>query len=190
MNSNIKKIVYGSKKDKIIQYFFLVIWSMLAAWILGNVLYFIIIFPLFIIIFIVSSIIEKREINKFLKKLSSEQLVILNQELEHPLINCNKNYILTENYILCLSYKMGLFKYSEILLMYKDTEFMNDRINEYLIVITKNDWYRFDVSTTILTLNYDLKDFSNIIKDKNPKVLEGNTDENKRKLKMEYDIEL
>lgn len=137
-------------------------------------------------------------------------------ELEKIILYCKGEYLLTENNIFLFSNPINI-DYDNILLIYKkhniyryfsgesDASSLSDFLvsNQSIIIITKdkkairlrNDSRRFlffdDIKGKNSRFFYSVdKNIENIIKNKNPNILIGNTEENKRILKEKYGMDL
>ncbi len=112
-------------------------------------------------------------------------------ELKNISFNVAGNYILTDNYIIDLTSKNFIIKYTDIILIYKKHVFKRYSIDTVLNIVTINNKnHKFAIDTDCNTINLEYKDFSDIILSKNKNVLVGKTKENKKIVKEKYGIEL
>lgn len=194
-NTKLETLIYGSKRSNTIGLIFFAIVLMFFLWIIiiTNP-YSMILFLIFSLLVIISSLYKKSDIKKFIGDLDKNMVDIIESELEKPLVQCDYYYALTDSYVIKATHPCAILKYEDIILMYKKGKFggyRNHGLEKYLVLVTKdNRRYEFLISTTLLTLNYKPVDFSDVIKSKNDDVLFGNTEENKNIVKQKYGIEL
>ena len=192
MKTKLETTFYGSKENNIIGLMFMSI--LLTLFLFTSIIidiYLSIIVFLFIIIFIIFFIYRRKQIKSFLEHLDNKIITLLEKELNNPLIECHNHYTLTETYIIKTNYPYAILEYKDLILMYKKILFKNrEGLNEYLVLVTKEEKYEFLISTTVLTINYNPVDFSDIIKTKNNSILIGNNKENKELLNKKYNIKI
>lgn len=114
----------------------------------------------------------------------------LQKSLNNTIFYSKENYIITEDCIIQLDRKIVLINYYNIILIYK---YRNRKWGRTIlrIILRDNSYYDFLI---VLDDSYrfqtDVCDFSNIILQKNPNVLVGNTEENRKILLEKYGIKI
>ncbi len=145
----------------------------------------------FWIVFIVVTLLEisdwysyKRSLKKFFESISLEMMDEIERGLEHPLEYSEKRYILIENYIILLEYPYKILRYEDILLIcYRYERMGRLEFRKYCYMVTKERSYCVLISSSVAELDYDPKQFHDVIVRKNPNILVDLTKENKEKLK-------
>ena len=199
--TKLETLIYGTKKSNTIGiiYISIVLMFFTLITILSDINNVILLLMFVLILFFSITRNSKRNsknIKIFLKSIDKNLKQKIEKELENPLIYCNYHYALTENYIIKVDNPYIILEYKDIIMMYQKTHYNLGKystrgIDTYLVLITKeNQKYEFLISTTILTLNYELKNISDVIKQKKTDVLEEKTKENIKLIKQKYNIDL
>lgn len=133
-----------------------------------------------------------------MKKLKENKL--LRNELNNILLYSDSGYMLTNNYIVPYFNKIFSFKinspikYTDVILLYKSNWVSNPGnigLSKYLHFITKNKQHYYIVIDLINNCDDDsLKNFTDIILEKNKDVLIGKTNENKKIIFDKYNIKI
>ena len=119
---------------------------------------------------------------KTVKKLSLKEFGTISTELYDA--KRYKDVYLTDNYIVDVSFKLDIIKYSEIIIMYQRyTKIYKFFPIEAIIVYTE------DKKRYILPVIKNVNLFDKIL-DKNKKILVGYNEENKKKIKDKYGINI
>lgn len=128
-----------------------------------------------------------------MKKISDEDWEAINNELdsEDAFYYKNAKISLTKNYLVDFSRGLKIFKYSDILWMYK-YEYRYNGINTQLSIILYTENKKRHVVATLPGYTKKSKEVNReimeSIMDKNKKMLVGYTKENRQKMKEEYQI--
>ena len=149
-------------------------------------------------IFIIYTLLEissryhyKRNLKKFFDSIPLEVMNEIERDLEHSLGYNEERYLLIENYIILLEYPYKILKYEDILLIGYKKSFENQvGFQKHCYLVTKEKTYHVKVSGTFAEVDYDPKQFHDVIVRKNPNILVGLTKENKEKLKELYGIDM
>lgn len=137
---------------------------------------------------IISILFSYREI-RLTKRLMNCKNTILKEEI--IILYSIGEYILTENYFISFQNKK-IYMYEDILLTYKRISLLDDRI--YLYIVIKNGKTLSYEGKAIIDPSlknenkYSNHDFTNLLLEKNPNILIGNTKNNRKILKEEYGI--
>lgn len=137
-----------------------------------------------VLLFIIGAIFNLYRVIKIKKN------PILKQELNNIILNVSANYFLTDNYIVPY-YSNKIIKYDDIILIYYKNNLETHGYKKYMHVVQKNgNVQRFEIDTTAITLGYDSerKDFADILLQKNPNILVGLSEENKKIILEKYGI--
>ncbi len=117
----------------------------------------------------------------------------IDKQLKKPILFSRWNYILTDKYLVNIR-KFEVIKYQDIVLIYKGLRFNPCTVNyleKHLYVFTnKGKKSRFLISYILSYGLSSVRDFSDIIKQKNPNVLNGKTKKNRDLIKQKYNLEL
>lgn len=136
------------------------------------------------IIFIIIGISKIVTTKKSLKNIKEDDLYKLSNELNSPILE-TKNYILTDNYILFNSNGLIIQSYKDITWIYPYVYYYQGIRYDSLVYYTKYSKKKNRVMLkTSIKKNNLVDEIINIVKEKNPKVLVGNTKENKNLYKQ------
>ena len=158
-----------------------------------NIFTFLIVLMVYTLIILIIIYCYKRTSKKFLRSIPLEMMEKIERGLEHPLGYSANRYVLIENYIILLVYPYKILRYEDILLICYRYERMDMRrleFRKYCYMVTKERSYGVLISSSVAELDYDPKQFHDVIVRKNPNILVGLTKENKEKLKELYGIDM
>lgn len=146
------------------------------------------IFIIFLIGLIVSNFSEVEQLKDCYRILKRNNEI---EELNHVLFYSRHQYILTSKYIIKFSFANEIYNYFDIVLIYIKHVREKHGVNKNLNVIMKSGRkISFEIGSTMMCINSDTIDFSNIILEKNPNVLVGKTKKNKKILLEKYGIKI
>lgn len=150
-----------------------------------------IIYPIIIfcfsLCFFINGCLEYVNLKKIIKN------VILYDELKNKILFYSAGYIITENFIISYSPIIEIVSFQEIIFIQKKKSLEKGGISSYLEIITlakKKFNFLINTSGIICEDNAQVKDFSDVILKRNPNVLIGKTEENKKILLEKYNIKI
>lgn len=118
----------------------------------------------------------------------------LSNELNNILLySQNGGYMLTDKFIIPNFSKSQIIKYSDIVLLYTKSRLRKGGMDEYLHIVTINgNVQQFLIDTTSVCVGYDASpiNFTDIILEKNPNVLIGDSEDNLNYILEKYNIKL
>lgn len=118
----------------------------------------------------------------------------LSNELNNILLySQNGGYMLTDKFIIPNFSKSQIIRYGDIVLLYTKSRLRKGGVDEYLYIVTKNGkMQRFLIDTTSVCVGYDASpvNFTDIILEKNPNVLIGDSEDNLNYILEKYNIKL
>jgi len=200
---DLEKILKGTKKDQIKDniiifsiFFTVLIGGTIFSWISWSTIFWILCCLFMFIMIIKDKIRIKKKTIYLLNNLPKKELSAINKELQQQInIHVRGHYALTNSYIIDLVEKT-IIKYNNIILIYYDSKYEGGGREVggkffYLMVITKDRIkHKFLINTSHINFGNKLVDFSYVIKEKNPSVLEDKTPENIKIIKEKYNFDL
>lgn len=167
-----KKYVYSLLYRILILLFFLVLLLIFCFYKKTIDLLIIIMFSFFIY-FMIYNIVSIIKGKKYLESMSVQKVNILNRELNDIILK-RCDCILTDNYLFMFSYDFKIISYDEIERVYYKKNLTSHSIEKELCVIDKNkNRYVFIIDSTSLIDYEDIKDFCNILIEKNANIILG-----------------
>lgn len=141
----------------------------------------------------ISQLIRSLRLKKNMKKISDEDFEALNLELdsEEGFYYKNAKLSLTKNFIVDFSRGLDVYKYNDILWMYR-YEYRYNGINTQLSIVLYTDDKKRHMVANLPGYTKKSKEVNKeimeAIMDKNPKMVVGYNNENRKKMKEEYQI--
>lgn len=133
-----------------------------------------------------------KSINVLYNNLTEKKINEINLELKQPLLFVpESNWIMTNNYIIIQHNKFDIINYNDIVLIYYKLSVKLGKPCKFkqsiIIVLKNNNKYKFTVDTDN---DEDFIKCSNIIREKNPNVLEEKNKQNTKIIKEKYNIDI
>lgn len=172
-NSNLDSYIKANNIDILIYCLYLLIITIILLFVCYKThCYFILLIDIFALNSLISRIYVKFNLNKIQKYLMDNNLYNKIGKIEYW---NEKNYFLTENYVIMLANKkVKVFSYSDIVSISKEKDIKikrYSRLDEYLVITLLNEeQYKILSYTTVLT-NEKYKDISDFLLSKNSNII-------------------
>ena len=191
MVSKLKKLCLESFIRIVFEHFVMILLFLIIIAI-SSKYYVVFIAYLFLVFYIVKFLLVFTKQIVEIKRINVDDLKSIEEQLKKPIVYSRWNYILLDKYLINIK-RFAIIKYEDIGLIYKRyfiTTGNRYYIAKYLYVFTiKGKKSKYLINYPLYG-PFNVCDFTNVIKSKNPDVLVGKTFKNKALFEEKYNVRL